>query len=274
MLIAVDTGGTKTLVAAFSEKGVILASRKFPTPRQTNAYILQLVSTIEEIVDNAPIDAIIVAVPGRIDNDIITLCPNLGWKSYDIIKDIRSHFKTVPILLENDANLGGLGEARLLNKTPTSVLYVTISTGIGTGFIRNGRIDPALRTSEGGHLMLEYDGIVRNWETFASGKAVYETYRKYAKDITSKRTWLQIADRISRGFFALIPTIAPEVIIIGGSMGTYFNNYGKTLAGILDEKLPPVIARPRIIKAAHPEQAVIYGCYFYAIDTLAHPEDQ
>lgn len=271
MLIAVDTGGTKTLVAAFSEKGAILASRKFPTPRPTNAYILQLVSTIREIAGGDEIDAIVVAVPGRIENDKIVLCPNLGWHNYDIIKDIRHHFKTPPILLENDANLGGLGEARLLKDVPASVLYVTISTGIGTGFIRGGRIDPALRTSEGGHLMLEYDGVVRNWETFASGKAIYETYHKFAKDITNKRVWLQIAERISRGFFALIPIINPEVIIIGGSMGTHFAHFGSTLSGILDERMPSVVARPRIIKAAHPEQAVIYGCYFYALDSLTRP---
>lgn len=271
MLIAVDTGGTKTLVAAFSEKGAITTSRKFPTPRQTHAYILQLSSTIKEIAGDESVDAIVVAVPGRIDNNIVTLCPNLGWKNYDIVKDLQHYYKGIPILLENDANLGGLGEARLLEKTPEAVLYVTISTGIGTGFIRGGRIDPALRASEGGHLMLEYDGIIRDWETFASGKAVYETYRKYARDITSKRTWLQIAQRISRGFFALIPIIEPDVIIIGGSMGTHFSKYSKALTGILDEKLPAVIKRPKLIKAAHPEQAVIYGCYFYAIDNLTNP---
>ena len=269
MLITVDTGGTKTLVAAFSSEGKIIASHKFPTPRQTQAYILQLTSVIKEVAGDKKIDAIVVAVPGLVEKNIVKICPNLGWKDYDLIKDLKHSFKNIPILLENDANLGGLGEARMLDDSTESVLYVTISTGIGVGYIRNGQIDPALNSCEGGHIMLEYDGVVKDWESFASGRAIYETYRKYAKDITSKRVWLQISHRISRGFFALIPVINPDIIIIGGSMGTHIDKFGDALTEILDERMPAIIRRPKIVKAAHPEQAVIYGCYFYAIDNLS-----
>src|SRR5690606_25422172 len=137
-----------------------------------------------------------------------------------------------PVLIENDANLAGLAEARMLDPTPVSSLYVTISTGIGTGVITNGHIDPGLRLSEGGRALIEYDGSVREWESFASGKAIYTIYGKFARDITNKRHWDQIADRISRGFLAAIPLIQPDVIIIGGSIGTYFQRYGKQLEAI------------------------------------------
>ena len=46
-----------------------------------------------------------------------------------------------PVLLENDANLAGLGETRQLKKIPAQSLYVTISTGIGSGIITDGHID-------------------------------------------------------------------------------------------------------------------------------------
>jgi glucokinase len=40
------------------------------------------------------------------------------------------------------------------------------------------------------------------------------------------------------------------------------------LIGLLKEKLPEHIPAPKIIQAAHPEEAVIYGCYYYALDML------
>lgn len=168
--------------------------------------------------------------------------------------------------MENDANLGGLGEVRLLKAPPESVLYTTISTGIGTGIITSGSIDPGVRFSEGGHALVEYDGLVRTWESFASGAAIYKAYGKFGRDITSQKTWRQIADRISRGFLAVIPILQPDLIIIGGSMGTHFSKYDEQLIGILKERLPAYIPCPEIIEARHPEEAVLYGCYFYATD--------
>ena len=143
-----------------------------------------------------------------------------------------------PRYIESDANLAGLSEARQLNPVPVSALYVTISTGIGSGVITNGKIDPGLRYSEAGRSLVEFDGRVQEWETFASGKAIYTTYRKFARDIKSVRIWNQVAHRISRGFLALIPTVQPDVIIIGGSIGTYFDHYEEKLKTILKEHLP------------------------------------
>jgi glucokinase len=152
---------------------------------------------------------------------------------------------------------------------PLSSLYVTISTGIGTGITTNGVIDPGLRLSEGGRMLVEFDGMVHEWDSFASGQAIHKAYGQYAKDIHSKHIWDQIADRISRGFLAAIPLLQPEVVIIGGSIGTYFDQYAPKLEAILREHLPSHIPYPQFLPAKHPEQAVIYGCYYYAIDTLA-----
>ncbi|MDB5177785.1 MAG: hypothetical protein JWO61_168 [Candidatus Saccharibacteria bacterium] len=268
MLVTVDTGGTKTLVASFSERGTITASSTFPTPKNQTLYLSQLVSTIQSLHPELAIDAIVIALPGIVKDGIAIWCAHLEWENFDVKSMLQKHFAGVPILVENDANLGGLGEVRMLKTAPVSALYVTISTGIGTGFITNGTIDPGLRLSEGGHALVEYDGLVRTWESFAAGSAIYKAYGVFAKDIHSDRKWRQIADRISRGFLALVPVLQPEVIIIGGSIGAHFTKYGKQLERILKEKLPPHIPCPAFIKAQHPEEAVIYGCYFYALDTL------
>jgi glucokinase len=274
MIIAVDTGGTKTLVASFNKKGVLGNQVKFPTPQDKTEYIKALKATLAENYAGQTVDAIVVAIPGVIKKGVVVWCGNLPWTNFNVAAELAGIFGDTPVYIENDAKLAGLSETRFLKTIPAQSLYVTISTGIGTGIIAYGHIDPALHNSEGGHALVEYDGVVQRWESFASGQAIYKTYGKYAHDITSKRTWYQIADRISRGFLAIIPVLQPDLIIIGGSIGTYFDRYGKQLEGLLKEKLPPHIPCPKLIQAKYPELAVIYGCYFYAIDNLDTKKSQ
>ncbi|MEO7904901.1 MAG: ROK family protein, partial [Candidatus Saccharimonadales bacterium] len=207
MLVTVDTGGTKTLIASFSEDGSVSDMLKFPTPPDQDEYVALLRSTLQEKYSHETVEAVVVALPGIIKNGVALWCNNLKWKDFDAGAALRGVLGDAPVFIENDANLAGLAETRMLNPIPVSSLYVTISTGIGTGVITNGHIDDGLRHSEGGRALIEFDGGVREWESFASGQAIRAAYGKYARDITNPRTWKQIADRISRGFLAVIPLI-------------------------------------------------------------------
>jgi glucokinase len=270
MLIAVDTGATKTLVASFGKDGVLNQQTKFATPKDHNEYSKQLRTIIKQRYNEKEVEAIIIAIPGTVKNGVVIRCGNLPWHNYDVVSAIAGVLGKTPVYIENDAKLAGLAETRFLKTIPAQSLYVTISTGIGTGIITDGRMNPAFRNSEAGHALIEYDGVVREWESFASGKAIYKAYGKYAHDITNKRTWDQIADRISRGFLAVIPILQPDIIIIGGSMGTYFDKYSQHLLGLLKEKLPSIAPCPKFVQAKYPELAVIYGCYYYALDNIVN----
>lgn len=269
MIVAVDTGGTKTLIIGYSDDGKITSEFRFPTPTKKTEYIDVLTTNLTALFDPKKVDVIVIALPGIVKDGVAVWCNNLHWKNFDVAGEMKGVLGGAPIYVENDANLAGLAETRQRTPMPASSLYVTVSTGIGSGVITNGKIDPGLRHSEAGRALVEYDGTVREWESFASGKAIYNTYGKYARDIKSKRIWNKIADRISRGFLAVIPVIQPDMIIIGGSIGTYFDQYDEQLKGILKEKLPPHIPLPKLVQAKHPEQAVAYGCYYYALDVLA-----
>ncbi len=266
MIVAVDTGGTKTLVTAFSHDGIAGKKIKFPTPKKEEDYLQTLRQTLKENYGGQRVDAIVVAMPAIVKDGIAVWCNNLGWKNFDVGSALKGVLGDAPIWVENDANLAGLAETRSRRPMPSSSLYVTVSTGIGTGITTNGTIDPGLRLSEGGRMLVEYQGRVREWESFASGQAIYKAYDQYARDITSKRTWNEIAERISRGFLAAIPLLQPDIIIVGGSIGTYFDQYSERLETILKTHLPPHIPCPQLVPAKHPEEAVIYGCYYYAID--------
>lgn len=269
MLVAIDTGGTKTLVAGFNRDGSIGTSVRFSTPPRSKDYTALLRSTLQQHFGNESVEAITLALPGVVKDGTAIWLGNLGWTNFDAEKALSGVLGDVPLLVENDANLAGLAETRILASMPTSSLYVTISTGIGAGLITNGHIDSGLRHNEVGHMILEFGGELRKWESFASGKAIYTAYGKFARDITAKRDWQQISDRISRGLIAIIPIIQPETIIIGGSIGTYFPRYETPLVKLLNDRLPPYIGCPPIRQAKHPEEAVIYGCYYHALDYLA-----
>lgn len=269
MIISVDTGGTKTLIAAFSSQGDLRRHVTFPTPKIVDTYLDTVTSHIRDIQQGDTIQAITVAMPGIIQGDIVIACPNLGWRNLSAVAMLQARFPRTPIYLENDANLGGLGEAYLQDRAQESLLYVTISTGIGTGFITNGIIDARLRQSEGGHIALPYEGVMQPWESFASGRAIVAHYQAFSSDIHSKEKWQAIAERLSYGLLAIIPLTSPQTITFGGSVGAQFDRFASPLRNQLVQHLPDYLPLPELCAATEPYRAVVYGGYYYAIQQLS-----
>ena len=103
MLVAVDTGGTKTLVASFDKDGVLGHQIKFPTPQDQNEYITTLKKTITNHYSDKAVDAIVVAIPGVIKGGIVVECGNLPWKKFNITSALAGVLGKVPVFIENDA---------------------------------------------------------------------------------------------------------------------------------------------------------------------------
>lgn len=267
MIIAVDTGGTKTLVAAFTDDGALLEKQRFLTPKEPEVYAQQVAAAMTELASQfGDIRGITIAVPGIVVEQKAVVCKNLGWRDADVIAWLQPHIPHVPIWLENDANLGGLGAARLLNPAPKRCLYVTISTGIGGGFIVDGKICPDIAHSEMGDIVLECDGKMISWENLVSGTKIFEEYGTHASELTDKSVIRSVAERMSRGFLALIPVLQPDVVAVGGGVGAHFQLFASDVATEM-EALPEQYHCPIVI-APHPEEIVTYGCYFYAKDQL------
>lgn len=266
MYIGVDIGGTKTLVAVFDPKGKISERRKFPTPKNYVAFLKELSNSVVNLSTKVFLAAG-VAVPGAVDRKqgmAITL-GNLPWKNVPIQSDIQKILKC-PVVIDNDANLGGLSEATLLPQYNT-VLYITISTGIGTGIITNQRINPALEDSEGGHIILEHDDKLCTWESFASGHAIVQRFGKKASEINDSKTWQIIAHDIGLGLFDLIASIEPDAVVLGGAVLDYYDRFKGPLLKELQQYATPITPIPPIFVAQRPEEAVVFGCYTLAKST-------
>lgn len=261
MYLGIDIGGTKTLLAVFDSKGNIKQQIKFSTAKNYKDFLRDLADNVDNL-STKNFRACGVAAPGRIDreNGIGLVFGNLPWKNVLLQEDIEK-ITSCPVMLEHDASLGGLYEARQLPKSYKNVLYVTIGTGIGTGLIINGMINPEYADSEGGHIMVEHHGKYKRWEQLASGKAMVKEYGHLAAEIIDARVWAAIAKKIGIGLIDLIAVVQPDIVIVGGGVGAHFEKYKDSLLKFLKRYEIPLVPIPPIKRATKPEEAVIYGCY-------------
>jgi predicted NBD/HSP70 family sugar kinase len=262
MYLTIDIGGTKTLVANFDSKGNIQGKVRFETPTDYEAFIKLLGHTIEENKAHQPYKLVVAGAPGRIDRTSGTgiAFGNLAWENIPLGKDIEN-ITGMKTLVENDANLAGLSEAMLVRKQYRKVLYVTISTGIGGILITDGKIDPELADTEFGHMMFEHQGKLQKWQEFASGKAIYKKFGMPASEINDPSAWYVISRNIALGLTNVVSTLTPDVVIIGGGVGTHFDKFGERLQEEMVQFGSDVVTVPPILAAQRAEDAVLYGCY-------------
>ncbi|MDO8592086.1 MAG: ROK family protein [bacterium] len=264
MYLGIDVGGTKTLLAIFSNEGKILKECKFPTPKKYPDFLIQLKKAFEQFSEYH-IRACCCALPATIDRvrGIGLEFGRLAWENVPVKQDLESLLPGAKIMVENDAKLAGLSEALLTHGEYKNILYLTIGTGIGDGIITNGKIDINYQDSEAGQMILEHNGKLVKWEDMASGQAIVAQYGKKAQDINDPAIWREYVKLLAPGIDALVATLQPDAVIVGGGVGTHFHKFG----GLLNEELKKyenkMIKMPPIIKAKRPEEAVIYGCYDY-----------
>lgn len=264
MYLGIDIGGTKTLVATFTTLGMLEKQVKFPTPQKYRDFIRELAKVVANFSTNKYIGCC-VAFPGKVDRSkgVGVVCGNLPWENVPIQADI-TRFVHCPVAIENDANLAGLAEAIAVKDTYDKVLYVTISTGIGTGIITHQQIDPDFQDAEGGHIVLEHHHKRQRWEDFASGKAIVRQFGKRAGEIHDAKSWHIIARNIAIGLTDLSAVIQPDVIILGGGVSTHLDHFKDYLMAEMEQYSTPLTPMPPLKKAVHTDEAVVYGCYYLA----------
>lgn len=275
MYVGVDVGGSKTLIAALTEDGEIVESRKFPTPENYKHFLLELQHALVHM-EHKDFIAGAAGIPvtnfnretGRAIN-----FGNLPWHNILAQADLERIFGC-PFAVNNDAKLASLSEAMLLKDTYHRVLYVTISTGIGYALTVNGTIDDNIGDGGGRSIMLEHKGKLQAWETYASGKAIVARYGKRAEDIHDETTWKAIVRDLTQGFLELIAIMQPEVIVVGGSVGNYFERFKPFLETALKQYETPLLPIPDLRKAQRPEEAVVFGCYDLAKATFSPTESK
>ncbi len=183
--IAVDIGGTQIRAACYPEEGITpLSITRIATKHPAVSPLGRLYESIETVwPSDQKVRGIGIASPGPLNpfEGKILVTPNIpGWENLPICNSITERF-SVPAYLGNDANLAALAEWKFgAGRGYHDLVYLTISTGIGSGVIIEDRLLLGSNglASELGHVTICNDGPAcpcgqhGHLEAVASGTAI------------------------------------------------------------------------------------------------------
>jgi glucokinase len=150
LFLGIDLGGTKIVAGLVDREGRIVARHHRDTEAKEgqDAVFRRLVDVTTQLlttkgINRQQVAAIAIASPGPIDarRGVVTAPPNLpGWRDVPLGRMIQEEFG-LPTSLENDANAAALAEHRFgAGQGSDHMIYATVSTGIGGGFVLGGRL--------------------------------------------------------------------------------------------------------------------------------------
>ena len=168
--VGVDVGATHVAVALTNLRGAVRAfgDRSFPV-RDDRAGTLQLAGElIEKVISQwggrrSSLVGIGLAVPSPVDPrhpDHVSEVVLPAWKGAGLTEALRQRFE-VPVLADNDANLGALAELWWgAGRGAADSVYIKCATGIGSGHIIGGKIYRGSSGTAGeiGHLAIDAHG--------------------------------------------------------------------------------------------------------------------
>lgn len=155
LVLAADIGGTNIRVATVDEKGIIHEKLKEPTGSNPLQSVIEMSRKLR-----GDVTAMGIAVAGVLNSSKsgVSRSPNIpSIENVDIVNLLKKELKIKNIVLENDANAAAFGEA--LNGAGNGLrdfFLITLGTGIGGGFVREGRLVPI--AAEIGHITVVPNG--------------------------------------------------------------------------------------------------------------------
>ena len=250
--IGVDLGGT-VIKMGIVEAGRVLEEAAFDTPVSEGyeAVLDKIAEGAGRLLVRCPeVKCIGMGVPGLIDSRKGTVCysNNFGWQNVPFVENMEQklsmELKTpVRVRIANDAQCAALGEALYgAGRGYDRMAMFTIGTGVGGGFVRDGKLENDRYGSMAyifGHEVVEGRGRMCNCgrqgclEAYASAEAVkkrsitlYDTPQS-AKEIFEKaregeagaqHLVDELLDYLSMGAVNISNILRPEVIVIGGGV--------------------------------------------------------
>jgi glucokinase len=169
VMVGMDMGGTSLRALVVDGANKILAVEKTPTRREEKPgeLITDIAAMVVDAVEAAGLKrgdlrAVSIGAPGAVDpvRGIVHHAPNLGWEEVPLGRKLKE-LLGVPVLVENDVNVGVVGEHALgAGKGAKHLVGIFVGTGIGGGIIIGGELYEGGRAGAGevGHVVVQVDG--------------------------------------------------------------------------------------------------------------------
>lgn len=144
--LCVDIGGTKTIVGVVNEELDIIDSNKFETikesPEQQFAQIINYANQFVESYEDIETNVLNIAMPGPCDytKGLFLNPPNLQqYNQFNAGAYITQHSQFSPKFV-NDTDAAALAEYQYIKSEANDFVYLTISTGVGMAYVKDGKL--------------------------------------------------------------------------------------------------------------------------------------
>lgn len=231
--IGIDIGGTKMMAAAVNASMQVIRRCKAPTPEDLQAGLDQLQAMVAEVAAGEQILGIGLAIGGPIDLAAGTVSPlnQPQWRDVPLKRMLEDRYGC-PFHYGVDTDVAAVAEYHLAGLDVARFLYVTISTGVGGGFLLDGKVYRGIHGihPEVGHqsvaARVKYPervlcgcGNTDCLEALVSGSGIQRIYGKPAQELDADE-WDEVAFNLSQGLRNMIMPLAPDLIVLGGGVTT------------------------------------------------------
>ena len=208
----------------------------------------RIAAAVQEAIHKAGLEAsdivrVGLASPGGMDipAGIITTPINLkGWENAPI-RDLVAHHSHMPVTFENDGNAAAYGEFWVgAGRTYSSMVLLTLGTGIGTALFIDGRLVP---NTELGHIEL-------------GGREAEDWAAANNRKLEGLK-WKEWAVRVDAYLTTMNALLWPELIIVGGGVSKKHHKF-----------LPRLTVDTEVVPAQLRNEAGIIGAALFAEATL------
>ena len=290
----IEIGGTKLQLVVGDEAGKIIQRLKFAVEPAKGAAAIreQIQRAMPDLTRANNIESVGVGFGGPVDWKTGRICRSHqieGWSEFDL-GGWLGQLSGLPVVVDNDANAGALGEARRgagVGFNP--VFYVTLGSGVGGGLVVDGKVYHGATPGEAeiGHVRLDrigttvesrcsgwaLDAMIRQLRTKeptgALARRLGDTPGGEAKqlaaaleqgDATARRVLNQTAEDLAFGLSHVVHLFHPEIIVLGGGL----SGVGEPLRAAVEKALRNFVMDafapgPRVALAGLGEDAVPVG---------------
>ncbi len=229
--IGLDIGGTKFMVAAADEGGRILRRTRAATTSSLATDLATLQRMAAEVAAGEKILGMGAAIGGPLDwkGGVVSPLHQPAWRDVPL-KAIMQARWDCPFYVDVDTNVAAMGEYHATRMSARRFLYLTISTGMGGGFLLDGEIYRGWDGAhpEVGHQAIPFRcanparvqcecGVPDCLEALVSGNGIRRIYGKPAEALDQEQ-WAEVAYNLGQGLRNLATLYAPELIRIGGGV--------------------------------------------------------
>ncbi|MCD8102266.1 MAG: ROK family protein [Alistipes sp.] len=210
LAIGIDIGGTNTAFGLVDPEGEmygesIMSTKQFP---DFERYVEELYIGIQNLIRQLefPVDIVGIGIGGPNANHFngtIVNAANIVWQGVvPVVDKMKRYFPTIPVIITNDANAAAIGEMVYGGaKGMKDFIVVTLGTGLGSGFVSNGKLIYGHDSFAGelGHVIVNRTGRRCGCgrkgclETYVSATGIKRTVFKLLADHTEESEFRYIA---------------------------------------------------------------------------------